>query len=179
MTQTALHTPSAPAPQKLSPLLLADNCKFRIRTVEEAMLLSPFLSAMFRDPERVRTGIFELLLNAVEHGCLGIGHELKIKLTGNRTWQTEIARRQSLPENRKKSAEVVIARRPDGIFLVITDPGTGFEWKPWLSLDPARAGDAHGRGIARARNISFDSLTYNATGNQVAAHSRDVPDKSW
>lgn len=158
---------------------LIDTCKFRIRTVDQAAALARFAAGMFRDPVRLEPGLYALMLNAVEHGCLEIGYDLKTKLLEAGTWQTEVLRRQSLPENRQKNAEIVIARRPEGVFIVITDPGPGFDWKSWTSIDPARARDTHGRGIAKARSVSFDSLAYNAAGNQVALHVRDVAPVKW
>ncbi|HRI76081.1 MAG TPA: ATP-binding protein [Alphaproteobacteria bacterium] len=158
---------------------LMDTCKFRIRTISEAAVLARFAAAMFRDPQRIAPGLEALMLNAIEHGCLGIGHDLKTRLLEDGNWLAEIERRQSLPENRQKSAEVVIARRPEGVFIVITDPGAGFDWKSWTSIEPARARDSHGRGIARARAVSFDNLAYNAAGNQVALHVRDAPPAKW
>lgn len=158
---------------------LIDTCKFKIRTVEDARNLAHFAAGMFKDPARIEPGLYELLLNAVEHGCLEIGHDLKTRLLEFDNWEKEVARRQSLPQNREKHVEVVVARRSEGIFVVITDPGPGFDWKSWITVDPARAGDSHGRGIARARGLSFDSIAFNAEGNQVAAHTRDLPEQKW
>lgn len=167
---------ASPQPEAFS---LIDTCKFRIRTVEEAAALAGFAAKIFRDPARLAPGLHALLLNAVEHGCLEIGHEMKTRLQQDGLWAAEISRRQSLPENRQKSVEIVIARRAEGIFVVITDPGPGFDWQSWTSMEPARARDAHGRGIALARSVSFDSLAYNAAGNQVALHVRDAMPAKW
>lgn len=178
-TATAPAPPQASSQHRSSGYALIDTCKFKIQTVDQARSLAHFAAGMFKDPVRIEPGLYELLLNAVEHGCLGIGHTLKTQLLQNSTWQTEVQRRQSLPENRDKNVEVVIARRNEGIFVVITDPGAGFDWKSWITVDPSRAGDAHGRGIARARGLSFDSIAFNAEGNQVAAHTRDLPEQKW
>lgn len=176
----AEETKIGPVPRDMhAGFSLIDTCKFKIRSIEQAAALSRFTAAMFRDPARLEPGLYALMLNAVEHGCLGIGHDLKARLLEGGTWQDEVQRRQSLPENREKTVEIVIARRPEGVFIVITDPGPGFDWKSWISIDPARARDAHGRGIARARGVSFDSLAYNAAGNQVALHVRDVMPQKW
>jgi hypothetical protein len=53
--------------------------------------------------------------------------------------------------------------------FTIADEGAGFEWRRFLDIDPARAFDTHGRGIAVARRFSFDSLEYVDPGNQVLA----------
>ena len=55
------------------------------------------------------------------------------------------------------------------MYVVITDQGDGFDWKKFMRIDPSRAGDNHGRGIAQANATSFDKLTYNDKGNQVIA----------
>ena len=39
-----------------------------------------------------------------------------------------------------------------------------------MTIDPARAGDNHGRGIAQANTMSFDKLKYNEKGNQAVAY---------
>ena len=36
--------------------------------------------------------------------------------------------------------------------------GEGFDWQAYMEIDPARALDSHGRGIAQANKISFDEL---------------------
>ncbi len=170
---------SQPAPDILAGFALLDTCKFRARTLEEVDVLSRFAAGMFGDPSRVHPGLYELLLNAVEHGCLGVGHMLKAKLAASGGWEAEVRRRLSLPENRAKSVELVLARKGREVFAVITDPGPGFEWQSWIAADPARANAVHGRGIVRAKSVSFDGLTYNKQGNQVAAHCHDASDLVW
>lgn len=170
---------SASLRQKMIPgFTLVDTCRFRLRTVEEADVLSRFASELFCDPARAQAGLYELLLNAIEHGCLGMG-AIKSQCVEAGTWRAEIARRQNLPENRKKCVDMVVARKEQGVFAIVTDPGEGFAWKDWLQVDPARAGQTHGRGIARVRSISFDALAYNEAGNQAVAHMRQAPPFVW
>jgi sigma-B regulation protein RsbU (phosphoserine phosphatase) len=38
-----------------------------------------------------------------------------------------------------------------------------------LNFDPDRAFDTHGRGIAMANKLSFDTIEYRGNGNQVIA----------
>src|SRR5690348_261367 len=102
-----------PQPQPLG-FSLIDTCKFKARTLEEIEALAQFAAQMFADPSRTAPGLYELLLNAVEHGCLGVGHELKSRLLEKGLWEVEVRRRLSLPENRTKAVELVIARKPEG-----------------------------------------------------------------
>lgn len=148
---------------------LINSCKFHIRTLDEAECLAAFAAHCFPEPERVVQGMAELMINAVEHGNLEIGYERKSELIEDGTWRAEIERRLSLPEYQSRVAEVTVARREDGVYLVVTDQGGGFNWQRYLTIDPARAADNHGRGIAQANALSFDRLTYNAQGNQAVA----------
>ena len=51
----------------------------------------------------------------------------------------------------------------------IKDEGKGFAWQDYLEMDPNRAFDTHGRGIAMARMLSLDSVEYRGSGNEVVA----------
>lgn len=148
---------------------LIDTAKFKFSTISEAESLAAFLANCFPDPERVVSGLGELLVNAIEHGNLGIGYEAKTTLVENGTWRSEVERLQTLPQHAHKKAMATIAHKDDGTYVVIEDRGEGFPWKKYLQIDPARAGDNHGRGIAQANSTSFDRLTYNEKGNQAVA----------
>jgi len=158
---------------------LIHTCKFNFSALEEAESLAAFIANCFPDPERAFPGLAELMINAVEHGNLGIGYEYKTALVDNGTWRAEVERRQSLEDYKDKAAEIVVNRKDGGIYVVINDDGPGFEWKRYLTIDPARAGDNHGRGIAQAKTVSFDKLTYNEKGNQVVAFAHDIPTLEW
>lgn len=136
------------------------------------MTAAVFSSRFFPDATRAENGLQTLLRNAVEHGCLGIGHDMKGRLMADNMFENEIIRRLTLPENRVKSIEILITRKEEGVFAVITDPGDGFNWKDWINIAPDRRSISHGHGIARAKAQYFDGLTYNAKGNQVAAFMR-------
>ncbi|MAE50701.1 MAG: response regulator [Micavibrio sp.] len=148
---------------------LIETARFNVRTLDEARSLSAFIANCFPEPERVLSGLGELLINAIEHGNIGIGYDRKTDLVANNTWESEINRLQTLPENEHKFVTATVAHKVDGTYVVIEDQGEGFAWKNFLQIDPARAGDNHGRGIAQANTISFDKLTYNDKGNQAIA----------
>ena len=146
---------------------LIHTCKFEFRTLDEAEQLAAFVARCFPDPERALPGILHLLVNAVEHGILQIGYEKKSELLENQIWRAEIERRQTMDHYKTRKANAVITRKEEGIYIVVTDEGEGFVWQSYMSIDPARAGDNHGRGIAQARASSFDKLTFNEKGNQA------------
>lgn len=156
---------------------LIDTCKFHFKTLAEAESLAAFMANCFPNPHRVLPGLGELLINAIEHGVLGLGYDNKTALVEAGIWRSEIERMQRMPEFAHKSAIATLARKDDGMYVMIEDPGDGFDWKKFMDIDPARAGDNHGRGIAQANIVSFDKLTYNDKGNRVVAvvnHSRQL-----
>jgi sigma-B regulation protein RsbU (phosphoserine phosphatase) len=142
---------------------------FRLRTLAEATALAALLSKACPVPERTVSGLGELLINAVEHGNLGITYEEKSELLATRTWTEEVARRLGAPEHRDKWAEVHFVRTPGQIVVTISDRGAGFDWQRFLTISPDRIFHAHGRGIAMANLMSFDRLEYVAPGNRVIA----------
>jgi CheY-like chemotaxis protein/anti-sigma regulatory factor (Ser/Thr protein kinase) len=139
------------------------------RTLDEAESMSSFLANCFPDPERALTGVSELLINAVEHGNMGINYDDKTELMDRNDWRQEVERRLEAPEYRDRQVTVIFERKNDTYYLQITDQGEGFNWKGYMKFDPSRATHNHGRGIAMANMIAFDRLLYNEQGNQVTA----------
>jgi CheY-like chemotaxis protein len=145
------------------------TAKFEFQTLEAAESLASFMANCFPEPSRVVSGLGNLLINAIEHGNLGIGYEQKGKLLASGLWRSEINKLQQSSTHRDKIATATIAVKEQGIYVVIEDQGDGFEWRKYMSIDPSRASDSHGRGIAQAYALSFDKLTYNEKGTQAVA----------
>lgn len=150
-------------------LTLLDTGHFSFQTLNEAQNLASLLADTCPDPTRVVTGLSELLINAVEHGNLGIGYAEKSAIQREGSWLQEIKNRLQKPENRTKKIHVSYARHSNCIEFTIIDEGQGFKWEKYLDLDPARAFDSHGRGIALAKMGSFSKLNYEGCGNKVTA----------
>ncbi|MFN3701690.1 MAG: response regulator [Alphaproteobacteria bacterium] len=165
--------------QHRSSFHLIETCRFKFKKLEEAESLAAFIANCFPDPKRVLVGLGELMINAVEHGNLGIGYAQKTALIENGTWRGEIERLQSLPQNEDKFVTVTMTHKDDGTYVVIDDCGDGFDWQNYMQIDPARAADNHGRGIAQANALSFDKLVYNAKGNQAVAFVSNKKQLEW
>jgi CheY-like chemotaxis protein/anti-sigma regulatory factor (Ser/Thr protein kinase) len=143
---------------------LMESACFHFSTLEHAEQISCFIANCFPDPQRVLTGIAELMVNAIEHGLLGIGYEEKGVLLAKGTWRGEIEQR--LPQAGAGQCQLIFSRGSDGCSITIRDPGKGFAWRDYFNFDPARAAQAHGRGIVQAASC-FDRLTFNEAGNEV------------
>jgi Histidine kinase-like ATPase domain len=142
---------------------------YEIRTLAEAKELAARLAEAHPDPERVVIGLTELLVNAVEHGNLGITYREKADLLEGGDLQAEIERRLALPELAGRRVKVTLRCDADTVATRIEDCGEGFDWRPYLDYDPERALDPNGHGIAIARGMSFDDVTYHGRGNVVVA----------
>lgn len=144
------------------------NCaEFSLRTIDEARDLGTHLASLCPDPVNAVIGLTELLVNAVEHGNLGVTYQEKSELNASGRWVEEIERRLALPENSGKAVHVTFKRGEEEILITIRDEGPGFDWQQYIDPEPKRAFDTHGRGIVIARRLSFDSLEYRGSGNEV------------
>ena len=140
---------------------------YTLKTLEEATELSTTLSNACPDPQRVIIGISELLINAVEHGNLGITYDEKGELKEDGTWNEEVMKRLEMPEHKDKVVTVKVFRDDEKVNFLIIDEGNGFDHSKYLEMDPDRAFDNHGRGIAMSRMLSFDHFEYQGVGNQI------------
>lgn len=143
--------------------------EFQFRTLAEAKRLTALLSSVCPQPEKVAMGLSELLINAVEHGNLGITYKEKTKLIQGSTWEEELQQRLAMPQYASRRASVMLTRDANEIRFVVADQGQGFDWKPFMEFSPDRAFDPHGRGISMARMLSFDAIEYQGNGNTVLA----------
>lgn len=154
-------------------LILLVRGDFSLKTLDEVDDLAALMSKMCPEPDKVVLGLWELLINALEHGNLGITYEQKSELIRTNRWREEVDHRARLPEHRDKKVLVHYERTQDEIVFTIEDMGSGFDWKPFLELSPSRVFDTHGRGIAIAGSYSFDSIEYLGRGNMVRAVIKD------
>jgi len=155
---------------------LMERGVYRFRSLDEGRVLATLLARCSSDPERVVTGLAELLTNAVEHGNLGITYDDKSRLLESRSWAAEVERRLSLPDNSRKRVRIEVLREGECVVYTIEDEGAGFDWKNYITFNPDRAFDTHGRGIAMSKRLSFDSLEYSGRGNVVTAMIGAAPE---
>jgi len=142
---------------------------FRYQTLPQCHDLAALLAKACPDPKRTVIGLSELMINAVEHGNLGISYEEKSALIEANGWADEVAQRLRLPGNEAKWVEVTLERSPTMTRFRIEDQGQGFPWEDFQEPNPDRLFDSHGRGILLAKWEAFDRVEYQGTGNCVVA----------
>jgi CheY-like chemotaxis protein/anti-sigma regulatory factor (Ser/Thr protein kinase) len=153
----------------LDGLALLGNATFELATLDDAQRVAALLARMAPYPDRVAIGLSELIVNAIEHGNLGVGYDEKREMMQGGKWREEIEARQRLGEFVDKRVKVRVKRDHQTLTIEVEDEGDGFDWQRYLTFDPARAFDPNGRGISMARVMSFDTLEYRGQGNIVVA----------
>ena len=146
---------------------LMEQPRFRFRTPEEARNLAFLVANCFPEPEAAVYGLNEMLINAVEHGNLGITYDEKTQLI----LEGRLRRKSTgglLVRRTEKSGPISASSSSDrSIRVRIKDRGAGFDWRQYLDISPERATHPHGRGIATSRLMSFTSIEYLGCGNEV------------
>lgn len=140
---------------------------YRFASRREAQKLAMTFSQASADPVPLAIGLSELFLNAIEHGCLEIGHNEKGELIENGQLNDEILRRRRLEKYRSRFATVIVTEQENTIKFRVEDPGNGFDFSAYLD-DETGHHKKHGRGISMAKGC-FQSLTYLEKGNIVEA----------
>ncbi|MEO5334206.1 MAG: response regulator [Magnetococcus sp. YQC-5] len=148
-------------------ICLLANGQFHFRTVDEACQLATLVSRACPNPEKQLIGLKELMINAVEHGNLGITYQEKSHLMQTDSLDQEIEDRLNTPFYAARKGTILFQQNSSDIKIVIKDEGEGFDWEPYLVYDPARIFDLHGRGIAMSKHSAFDCLNYQGCGNEV------------
>lgn len=160
---------AAQAAQYRESLNYFTSAELRFSTLEDVNRVAGILAAMCPDPDKASSGLMELLLNAVEHGNLGITYDEKKLLMYEDRWEHELQRRLALPEYANRAATVTFERKAGSLEFRISDQGNGFDWVRYLELEPGRSLDPNGRGIAMARRYTFSRIEFQGTGNVVTA----------
>jgi CheY-like chemotaxis protein len=148
---------------------LMSYAEFDFCSLDQAHMLAGSLATLCPEPGMAALGLTELLINAIEHGNLGISYAEKKALRQHEGWESEIARRLAMPEFSELSACVRVTRDKHELVFRVEDQGSGFDWQRYMDFDPERAFDPNGRGIAMARQVSFSRITYEGRGNIVTA----------
>jgi CheY-like chemotaxis protein len=148
-----------------------ETIEFGFRSLPEVRDISSFLASLYPEPRDALLGIREIMLNAVEHGNLGITYQEKTALMRAGKWQQEVERRLCHAEYSGRTAFVRWERDGSTMVLTVEDMGAGFDWTDFMTFDVSHSSDPHGRGIAMSRLISFSDVTYQGCGNKVVCRA--------
>lgn len=144
----------------------------QLRRLDLEPLLTDFCNTLGLDPQR--QGPFSLILrelisNAVDHGLLGLGSELKDGPEGfERYVLARIERLEALTSGQIQ-LDICQVGSPQGnqLSIGVTDSGPGFDWVG-LKNSTAAPSLYHGRGLQLVRRLS-NNVEILGRGNQVTA----------
>lgn len=135
--------------------------------------LASFLAGLCRryvDEQRATTYrimLREMLLNAIEHGNLGIDFDTKSQALMTETYFELIDERRRSEPYRSRVVTVDCLIDAQKIAFRISDEGQGFDHRAMIAkLTDERNETAHGRGIVMTLQ-EFDKVRYNEQGNSV------------
>lgn len=152
-------------------LIHMQSSYFHFKTPLQVKRIASVVASCFPKPQEVVMGFTELMLNAVEHGNLGIDYEEKRDLLLNGKWEHEVERRLTQPDYMAKNARIYLERREREIVIAIEDEGDGFDFERFLHFSPDRAEAPNGRGIHLATK-DFDEISFKGSGNRVECIKR-------
>lgn len=128
----------------------------------------------------LRFGLYEMLVNAIEHGNLGITFEEKSAALDNNGLSELLRLRAADPARAAKRVHILCEIGPEGLICTIRDEGEGFDHSAYSAIeDPTMLFEQigtllHGRGIVLTC-LQFDKVTFNAKGNEVRIVKRTPP----
>ncbi|MEL0084150.1 MAG: response regulator [Gammaproteobacteria bacterium] len=106
-------------------LSMLDSGEFSFSTLDEAHALAILLANGCTSGPSIVSGLAELLVNAVEHGNLGITYAEKSALLADNSWRAEIDRRLSMPEFAQRRVKVSYHKTLTSMTFLIEDEGDG------------------------------------------------------
>ncbi len=117
--------------------------------------------------EGMRIGLYEIIINAIEHGNLDITYEEKSQAQRNNSYVQLLQDRKNRADEEGKKVHISSTYDCEWLIIQIKDDGKGFDYK---SLPVARSPETtlatHGRGIFLT-SLYFDSLNFIEPGNAV------------
>ncbi len=109
----------------------------------------------------------EALVNALEHGNLGMDSSLKGDfITGHDAYAALLHSRLEDPSFASRRIEVMVSTTPDVYEVTIVDDGPGFDFRKIASISEHTLSKQCGRGLAMIRMV-MDHVIHNEKGNEI------------
>lgn len=112
--------------------------------------------------------LYEFLINAYEHGCMGLTEKEKSDMIENGDYEAALLQREELHPDGQ--IEIRIAVLENKVTVVITDTGVGFDYRKYMDMSEEEVGRRssmpNGRGIVMARR-HCDEVRYDMGGRRV------------
>ena len=141
---------------------------FQFRCPSDAKAVIWMVAQHAEEPAMVMACLQELVSNAIEHGNLQIGGEIRTELQRQNSLEDEIARRLDLPEYADRYVTVEFDATGADLMVTVVDQGKGFDWQAYVNGAIEQGNKMLGRGIISAQAMSSHRLSYENDGRQVS-----------
>jgi CheY-like chemotaxis protein/anti-sigma regulatory factor (Ser/Thr protein kinase) len=117
--------------------------------------------------EELGLGLYEVIVNAIEHGNLEITFEEKCRAMERNSYDELLNERLSNPSYSRRRVTIDYHMIPEELHYIVRDEGKGFDWRNPPFSDPSNnLLTPCGRGVLLAR-IYLDHVEFNEKGNEV------------
>ena len=173
--QRAIHSlpvsvDDAPGVERLEYVLVMGPDPSYVESTVTWLIQGTAMGLMEARQLHLRAALQELVMNAVEHGCLELRYRDKIEAMAKDQYDELIQQRRKDGRfrDRRVTIRAIYDKRQQVLTYQIADQGKGFNWKTRVGsrYDVCPTGDASGRGIFLAQSF-FPDVTYNDRGNEV------------
>jgi DNA-binding response OmpR family regulator len=173
--QRAIHrlpvsVDDAPGVERLEYVLVMGTDPSFVESTVTWLIQGTAMGLMESRQLHLRAALQELVMNAIEHGCLELRYHDKIDAMAHDQYDEVIQQRRQDARfrDRRVTVRAIYDKRQQVLTYQIADEGKGFNWKSRIKsgLDVCPTGDASGRGIFLARSF-FPDIAYNDRGNEV------------
>ena len=151
-----------------SKIIEIDNNIDRISGVVNQLTLNASKFSGVNRANELSVALYEIILNAMEHGNLEITYEEKAEYLDRGTYQDLIMERRKDPRLSARKVRINYHMDDTGLHYTIQDQGPGFDWKKYYDKIEKRgvSTEAHGRGLALTL-FYVDRIKFNEKGNEV------------
>lgn len=114
----------------------------------------------------LRYALYEVFINAIEHGNLNISFKEKSLVLENEEYIDLLKERSKNPQYAKRSVRIKVHITPEKAEYWICDEGEGFDFEKIMEMDPDEINSRatpHGRGLLIVRSI-FDTVEFLENG---------------
>jgi len=173
--QRAIHSlpasvDDAPGVERLEYVLVMGPNPSYVESTVTWLIQGTAMGLMEARQLHLRAALQELVMNAVEHGCLELRYHDKIEAMAKDQYDELIQRRRQDARfrDRRVTIRAIYDKRQQVLTYQIADEGKGFNWKSRVGsrYDACPTGDASGRGVFLAQSF-FPDIAYNDRGNEV------------
>ncbi|MGH8760501.1 MAG: ATP-binding protein [Burkholderiales bacterium] len=173
--QRAIHSlpasvDDAPGAERLEYVLVMGPDPSYVESTVTWLIQGTAMGLMEARQLHLRAALQELVMNAVEHGCLDLRYRDKIDAVAKDQYDELMQQRRQERRFRDRwvTIRAIYDKRQQVLTYRIADEGKGFNWKARVGsrYDACPTGDASGRGIFLAQSF-FPDIAYNDRGNEV------------